>query len=129
MAKRKRKAVIVSAAERQVIANGKLVEEMMNTRGWKLLVAPIFDEMIHSVIGTKKNNRWLTGHFVKSRKDEKKDFYIGYTCGLQELWNSIQHYTFSAEVVKSRITEANELEKSGIVIPMVNDVEDVQEEA
>jgi hypothetical protein len=120
MAKRKSKP---TKAELTVIANGKLVSQVMEMKGWKTLIEPLFDEMITSVIGVKKNNRWLTGHMVKSRKDEKKEFYIGYLCGLQELWNSIQNYSFSAEVVKKRIEESNELEDKEI-IPMVNDHEE-----
>lgn len=119
MAKRKSK---LTKAEQTVIANGKMVSDMMGTRGWKTLVEPLFDEMITSVIGLKKNGRWLTGHMVKSRKDEKKEFYIGYLCGLQELCNSIQNYPFSAEVIKKRMEEVAETETE--VIPMVNDDEE-----
>lgn len=127
MAKPKKQEI--TKAEKAVIANGKLIEEVMRTKGWKQLIEPVFDEIVNSVIGVKKNGRWLQGHFVKSRKDEKKEFYIGYVCAAQEIWNSIQNYVFSAEAVKRRLEEVAEIPKNQ-VIPMVNDeeeVEDIQE--
>jgi len=117
-------------AEQQVITNGKLIEEVFKLKGWKALIEPMMDEMIASVIGRKSNGLWLKGHMVKSRKDEKKEFYIGYLCGLQELWNSIQNYPISAETIKRRISERTEEEKEAKAqIPMVNDAEEEDSES
>lgn len=124
-----KKRVQPTKAEQQVIANGKLIEEVFKTKGWKTLIEPMFDEMVASVIGTKKNGLWLKGHFIKSRKEEKKEFYIGYACAIQELWNSIQNYPNSAEAIKRRIAERAEEEKeSNIQIPLVNDAEEEDSE-
>jgi len=111
--------------EQTVLSNGKLIEEVFKTKGWRTLIEPILDEMIVSVLGKKSNGLWLKGHFIKSRKDEKKEFYIGYACALQELNNSIQNYLISAETIKRRISERNEEEKEPKVqIPLVNDAEE-----
>lgn len=120
MAKRKNET---SKAEQVVIQNGKLIDELMRTRGWRQLVEPMFDEMISSVIGVKKNGRWLAGHFIRSRKDEKKEFYIGYASALQEMWNSIQQYQFAAEIVRKRAEEVSEK----VIIPMVEDGEEAED--
>lgn len=123
---RKRKGA--TKAENEIIRRGKIIEEVMSTKGWKELIEPVFDEMIESVIGRKRNGRWFSGHFVKSRKDEKKEFYIGYTSGIQELWNSIHNYVDAAEVTKKRIKERGEEEKQNKAqVPMINDESEEEE--
>jgi len=116
-----------SEHEREIIANGKLIESVFKSQGWKKLIAPVFDEMITSVIGCKDNGRWKTGYFIRARKEERKDFHIGYACALQELWNSIQNYVSSAEAIQKMIEERDELPKRPVQIPMVNDETDSED--
>lgn len=131
MAKRAKPAASKSAtrAEKVVMQNGKLAEEMMATRGWKQLAEPALKEMIESVIGRQQpNGRWAPGHFVRSRKDEKKEFYIGYVCALQEFNNSVLNYVFLAEAMKSRIVEREAEGRKPLQMPMVNDEQETEED-
>lgn len=124
MAKRKRQ---LSKGEQQVIQNGKLVQSTLDSKGWKQLISPMLDEMITSVIGRKHEGKWLQGHMVKSRKDEKKEFYIGYLCALQEFSNSVHNYISSSEAIKKIELDRSETEALPPVIPMVNDLEETED--
>lgn len=40
------------------LENARLLQQTLNTDGWKKIIEPLIDKMIYDVIGEKVNGRW-----------------------------------------------------------------------
>ena len=70
------------------------VKDMLTTDGWKSIGEPLIDKMIGDVVGRKMSNgRWDCGAINKARKDERREYYVGYKQALIDLHNRL--YTYS----------------------------------
>ena len=67
------------------IAICQKVVETLESPGWKDIIGPIIDRMIIDVVGGKIGDVWTGGKIDKARKDEKREYWIGYKAALIEL--------------------------------------------
>lgn len=69
------------------------VKDMLHTDGWKSICEPLIDKMIGDIVGRKMpNGRWDCGSINKARKDERREYYIGYKQAIIDFHNRIHAY-------------------------------------
>ena len=69
------------------------VKQTVDTDGWKDIVEPLIEKMITDVAGGKmRNGRYNGGLLNRARKEEKREFYIGYKQALIDLHGRIWAY-------------------------------------
>lgn len=72
------------------------VKTTLETDGWKDIIEPMIDKSITDITGCKMpNGRWHGGLLDRARKDEKREFYIGYKQALIDLHRRVWAYTDS----------------------------------
>jgi len=97
----------------------KLVKHTLDTEGWRRIIEPILDRMIIDTIGGKVNDRWVSGSLDKARKDERREFYIGYKQALIQLHNNIYNYIRQIEIKEGQLEDIERQEKEGFKTPML----------
>lgn len=119
----KKKSLEVEQTQQQVDAQlvraGRLVQETMNTRGWKEIIEPMLDQMIMDVVGAKANGRWYAGAFGnKKMGNVKAENLVWYRQALIEFHQYVYSYIDAAVQAKQRKKEGNE--KPVFNIPMID---------
>lgn len=102
----------------QLIVLGDKVKTTLDTNGWKEVIGPLLDKMIIDVLGGQENGRWHNGSLDRSRKDEKKEFLLGYKAALVNLHSAVYSYLDEAETARSTIKELDEEAAAQYEIPM-----------
>lgn len=87
----------------QLVRMGRLVDEMLETRGWKEVVGPMLDQMIMDVVGAKMNGRWKLGALGGRNIDNvTAQNLVWYRQALIEFHQYIYSYIDSAVQAKQR---------------------------
>lgn len=68
------------------------VAKTLKTEGWQRIIEPMMARMIEDIVGGKVNGKWKSGLISTAKKDEKREYYIGYKQALIDLWNRIAMY-------------------------------------
>jgi hypothetical protein len=80
----------------ELIAACQRVKQTVETQGWQTIVEPLIDKTITDITGCKmKNGRWHSGLLDKARKDERREYYIGYKQALIDLHRRTYAYVDS----------------------------------
>ena len=107
----------------QAVSICNKVKTTVDTEGWKEIVEPMIDKMITDITGCKmQNGRWHGGLLDRARKEEKREFYIGYKQALIDLHRRIWAYP---DAIKRYEDERGTLvsgPKRGYTTPMIDDV-------
>ena len=95
------------------------VKDTMNTPGWKVIES-ILDRMIVDVLGGKVGNEWKAGIIKEAKKDEERDYYIGYKQFGIDFHNRIYNHIVRMEALRQHISKIEEQEAKGetYVTPM-----------
>lgn len=86
----------------ETIRTCRLVEETLDTKGWTEVVEPLLDKMINDLLGSKVNGKWNGGILDRARKDEKREFYIGYKQALIDLHTRIYAYKNNIKILENK---------------------------
>lgn len=70
----------------------QLVQETLNTKGWLEIVEPLIDKMLNDILGAKLNGRWYGGLLDRAKKEEKREYYVGYKQALIDLHRRVYAY-------------------------------------
>jgi hypothetical protein len=99
------------------------VEKTITSDGWKNIIGPLLDKMITDITGGKlANGKWVGGLLDRARKDERREFYIGYKQALIDLHTRINAYPNNAKVLKDKRESLIRQQKNDKTsIPMVDD--------
>ena len=104
----------------QLVVFGDKVRVTLETNGWKEIVGPLLDKMIIDVLGGMENGRWHNGSLDRVRKDEKKEFLLGYKAALVNFHSAVYSYLDESENAKETIKEINEESRAGWEVPMTS---------
>lgn len=80
----------------------KLVEETLQTKGWSEVVEPLIDRTIGDLLGSKINGRWNGGILDRARKEERREYYIGYKQALIDLHRRIYAYADNVKTYEDK---------------------------
>lgn len=98
------------------------VAETVKTTGWVEIVEPLMDKMITDITGCKMaNGRWHGGLLDKARKDERREFYIGYKQALIDLHRRVYGYVDSIKRLDDQKDELYRGANQKTSIPLVSD--------
>ena len=86
----------------EILAECRRVEETIGSKGWQEIVEPLIDKMIGDVLGAKVKGRWNGGLLDKARKEEKREYYIGYKQALIDLHTRVYAYVNSIKTYEDR---------------------------
>ena len=99
----------------------KEVEVTLNTDGWKNVIEPLIDKSIMDITGAKLNGKWYGGLLDRARKDERREFYIGYKQALIDLHRRISTYPDSVLVYENKKKELIKNKEPKYTRPMLDD--------
>lgn len=68
------------------------VRQTVSSEGWQEVIGPLIDKTIIDVVGGKIDGKWVSGYIDKARKDEKREYYIGYKQAMIDLYQRIYNY-------------------------------------
>lgn len=86
----------------ETLRNCKIVEETVNTQGWKEVIEPLLDKMVNDILGAKTNGKWYGGLLNNSLKSDTREFYIGYKQALIDLHSRIYAYNDNVKVYEDK---------------------------
>ena len=96
----------------------KKVMEMLQTKGWRDIVEPIIDRMIIDVVGGKIGDVWVSGRLDRAKKEERREFHIGYKQALIDLHSRIKLHSQQLPIIEDRIKALQDNKKERFYIPM-----------
>lgn len=105
------------------IRNGEVVKRTLDSKGWKEFIGPLLDKMIIDVLGGKQKDCWTGGLVQKARKDERREYYIGYKQSLIDFHTRVRAYVDAIERSQDGLKELDKEKSKGFVSPMM-EVED-----
>jgi hypothetical protein len=105
---------------KELINLGDKVKATLLTNGWVEVIEPLLNKMIIDVLGGMENGRWHNGSLDRSRKDERKEFLLGYKAALVNLHSAVYSYLDEAETAKETIKDLNVEATATYEIPMTS---------
>jgi len=108
--------------DRQLVRNGQIIEETLNTKGWTDIIEPLLSKMIEDIIGSKNlDGTWDVGGWGDKRIGEiKADRLLWYRRALMDFNNHIYSFLSSAESAIDRLKEEEEKQKEDLKDPMLD---------
>lgn len=104
-----------------ILATCHRVKESVDTKGWQEIIEPMIDKSIQDILGAKVNGKWHGGLVDKARKDEKREYYIGYKQALIDLHTRVYAYINTIKVYEDKKSFLiKDLESPKYVTPMEN---------
>ena len=91
---------------------------MLSTNEWTEVIEPLLNKMIIDVLGGMENGRWHNGSLDRSRKEERKEFLLGYKAALVNFHSEVYSYLDEAINAKETIKELNDEAVAQFEIPM-----------
>jgi hypothetical protein len=107
----------------EVVSVCNKVKTTLETDGWKDIIEPLIDKTITDITGCKMpNGRWHGGLLDRAKKDEKREFYIGYKQALIDFHRRIWAYTDSIKRIEEERGQLVSGSKKAYTTPMIDDV-------
>jgi hypothetical protein len=98
------------------------VAQTLSTAGWKEIIEPLIDKSISDITGCKMaNGRWHGGLLDKARKDERREYYIGYKQALVDLHRRVYGYVDAIKRLEDQRDELVKGAERGSRIPLIDD--------
>jgi hypothetical protein len=97
------------------------VEATVETPGWKEVIEPLLDKTIMDITGGKINGKWYGGLLDRARKDERREYYIGYKQALIDLQRRIMACVDGVAQLESKVNNLKLDSKPRFKTPMVDD--------
>ena len=98
------------------------VSDTLATAGWKDIIEPLIDKTIMDITGGKIGDKWYGGLIDKARKDERREYYIGYKQAMIDFNRRIMAYRDGVKMLQDK---ANNLKKNKeevrYKLPLVDD--------
>ncbi len=103
------------------IKSCRVVEETVSTEGWKTVIEPLIDKMIMDITGSKVAGKWYGGLLDRAKKDERREFYIGYKQALIDLHRRVGAYVDSVAIYEGKKKELIRSKNVKYTQPMLDD--------
>lgn len=105
----------------EILATCHRVKESVDTKGWQEIIEPMIDKSIQDILGGKVGGKWHGGLLDKARKDERREYYIGYKQALIDLHTRVYAYVNSIKMYDDKKAAlVKETESPRYVAPMEN---------
>ena len=95
------------------------VQETVNTDGWKSIISPLIDKSIIDVLGGQIDGKWVSGLLDRAKKDERREYYIGYKQALIDLSQRINFFLEQIPLKQDELKHMSE-KKNKYIQPMEN---------
>lgn len=96
----------------------KLIEETLKTAGWQEVIEPLIDKTLGDILGAKLGGRWHGGLIDRAKKDERREYYVGYKQALIDLHRRIYAYADNVKNYEDRKDALVNKSKPKYTVPM-----------
>jgi hypothetical protein len=97
------------------------VNNVLESNGWKNTIGPLIDRMIMDIVGGKIGDTWVSGKLDKAKKDERREFYVGYKQSLIDLHSRIMFHKQQLFTITDRLSQIEKDKQVRYRVPMVDD--------
>jgi len=105
-----------TSAEVLIEQNGRLVEELYQSKVWVEIIKPLIDESIASVCGRFTNGRYWHGGLTTKWAANEPLFYAAYQKALMDFNNNLNDFVLA----KEKLLAAKKAEKADKDAPIYN---------
>jgi hypothetical protein len=115
---------LVNAEEKRLNQQLSICRDLkltLDSAGWKNTIGPLIDRLITEVAGGKLGDTWVSGKLDRARKDEKREFYIGFKQALIELHGRIMFHSQQIPVIEERLKSLQLDKQEKYRVPLVDD--------
>lgn len=99
----------------------RAVKETVDSNGWKDTIAPLLDKMIIDVVGGKIGDVWCSGKIDRAKKDERREFWIGYKQALIDLHGRVMFHIQQLPMIEENLKVLQTDKEERYRLPLVND--------
>lgn len=99
----------------------RAVKETLDSDGWKNTIAPLLDRMIIDTVGGKLGDIWVSGKLDRAKKEERREFYVGYKQALMDLHGRIMFHLQQLPMIEDNLKVLQTDKEERYRIPLVND--------
>lgn len=96
----------------------KDVQYTLSTPGWKNTIGPILEKMIIEVLGGKIGDVWVSGKIDKARKDERREFHIGYKQFGVDFHTRVNNHLKQIAIIEEQLKQVEKDRNVGYRMPM-----------
>ena len=117
-------AELINAEEQRVGKEISICQEVKATiesKGWKDIIGPTIDRMIIDVVGGKLGDVWVSGRLDRAKKEERREFHIGYKQALIDLHGRVMFHLQQLPMLEEQMKMLQEDKKERYRIPLVED--------
>jgi len=117
-------AELINAEEQRVGKEISICQEVKNTiesKGWQDIIGPTIDRMIIDVVGGKLGDVWVSGKLDRAKKEERREFHIGYKQALIDLHGRVMFHLQQLSMLEEQMKMLQEDKKERFRIPLVED--------
>lgn len=104
------------------------VKVTLDSAGWKNTLGPLIDRLIIEVAGGKLGDTWVSGKLDKARKDERREFWIGYKQALIEFHGRVMFHSQQLKLLEDRIKSLQVSLEERYKVPLVDDTRYAQQD-
>ena len=97
------------------------VQNTLETAGWKAILGPILDKTIMEIVGGKVGDTWISGKLDRAKKDERREFYIGYKQALIDLHGRIMFHIQQIPLLEEKLKSLQANKQERFKVPLVDD--------
>ena len=91
---------------------GGLVEQLVEHQGWQEIVKPVLiDKVIGDMMCRKSGDLWISGDIIKKKKEETKEYTLGYAHALMDFSNRLVYMIKGASKAQKRLDEIEKKKK------------------
>lgn len=105
----------------ETVKTCQMVEDTLNTLGWATVIEPLIDKTIMDITGGKIDRRWYGGALDRARKDERREYYIGYKQALIDFHTRIHAYPLNIKNLQDKQKELIDGKSQRYTRPMIDD--------
>jgi hypothetical protein len=96
------------------------VKVLLESDGFTKTVGPLIDRMIIDVVGGKIGDVWVGGKLDRAKKEERREFYIGYKQALIDLHERMFFHLQQLPILEERIKLIETEKKETYRVPMMD---------
>ena len=93
----------------------------MLSEGWREALEPLIEKSILDITGGKSNGRWYGGLLDRARKDERREYYIGYKQALIDFHRRAMSFVDGIKTLDAKHKELTTSAPPKYTRPMVDD--------
>ena len=99
----------------------RAVKEMLDSDGWKNTISPLLDRMIIDTVGGKVGDTWVSGKLDRAKKEERREFYVGYKQALMDLHGRVMFHLQQLPMIEDNLRALQKDKEEHYRIPLVSD--------